>query len=247
MIGHGSSNLVNPHVSVDCVLFGYDGEDLKILLVNQIDKLDLQHVLNKKLPGSLIYEDEDLDESASRVLYELTGLTKINLIQFRAFGSKDRTRNSKDTLWLERFHKLSTSIDRIVTIAYMAMVKIDHKLSHLTSQYKACWLPIKEVGDLAFDHNQIILYAISYMQHYVENDPIEFFDLLPAKFTALQLRHLYEVIYNKEFDVRNFHKKIAMMNYIIPLDEYEKGVAHRAARYYKFNRKIYNKQIHKII
>jgi hypothetical protein len=79
------------------------------------------------------------------------------------------------------------------------------------------------------------------IRHYVESSPSVMFDLLPRKFTASQLRVLFQLIYNKEFDVRNFHKKIALMPYVVPLEEKEKGVAHRAARYYRFDRKIYNK------
>ena len=84
-----------------------------------------------KLPGSLIYDDEDLDEAAKRVLNELTGLKNVKLTQFKAYGSKDRTRNPKDVLWLERFHRLDEKkIDRIVTIAYLTLVKIDRRFEH---------------------------------------------------------------------------------------------------------------------
>jgi hypothetical protein len=242
---HESNILVNPHVSVDCVLFGYDGDDLKVLLVQQIDQQNMQKG-SMKLPGSLIYEDEDLDEAAGRVLYELTGVGDIDLLQFQAFGSKDRTRKPKDTLWLERFHKLNTAVDRIVTVAYMAVVKIDKRLKELSSQYNACWLSLDEIGELAFDHNQIISCAIKQLQSYVENNPVILYGLLPHKFTIQQIRHLHELIFNKVYDPRNFHKKLSQMNYIIPLNDYQKGVHHRAARFYKFDRKVYNKEIHKI-
>ena len=103
-------------------------------------------------------------------------------------------------------------------------------------------MPVKEVKELAFDHKQIVEEALAYIRQYVENTPSSLFTLLPRKFTASQLRALYEVIYDREFDVRNFHKKIALMDYVVPLEEKERGVAHRAARYYRFDRVIYNKR-----
>ncbi len=234
--------MVNPHVSVDCVLIGFDGEQLCVLLIRQLDAIHEEGLNNYKLPGSLIYEDEDLDDAAKRVLKELTGLKSVKMIQFRAFGSKDRTRNPKDVRWLERFHSLNEKIDRIVTIAYLTLLKIDRKYTQLSHQYEACWMPVKEIKELAFDHKQIVEEALAYIRQYVENTPSSLFTLLPRKFTASQLRTLYEVIYDREFDVRNFHKKIALMDYVVPLEEKERGVAHRAARYYRFDRVIYNKR-----
>lgn len=236
------NRMVNPHVSVDCVLIGFDGEQLCVLVIRQLDAIHEEGLNNYKLPGSLIYEDEDLDDAAKRVLKELTGLKSVKMIQFRAFGSKDRTRNPKDVRWLERFHSLNEKIDRIVTIAYLTLLKIDRKYTQLSHQYEACWMPVKEIKELAFDHKQIVEEALAYIRQYVENTPSSLFTLLPRKFTASQLRTLYEVIYDREFDVRNFHKKIALMDYVVPLEEKERGVAHRAARYYRFDRVIYNKR-----
>jgi len=235
------NSLINPHVSVDCVLVGYDGECLKVLLVKQIGKSNDGEYNNFKLPGSLIYNDEDLDDAARRVLYELTGVKNVNLFQFRAFGSKNRTHNPKDVLWLERFHSLKDKVDRIVTIGYLSMVKIDRKMTQLFEFYDASWFELKDIGKLAFDHNLIVEEALGYIRQLVEMHPVILFDLLPRKFTALQLRQLYELVYDKEFDVRNFHKKMATTEYINPLDEFQTGVAHRAARFYKFDRKEYNK------
>lgn len=235
------NKLVNPHVSVDCVVLGFDGKQLKVLLVKQIGQETEDVYTDLKLPGSLIYNDEDLDEAAQRVLYELTGIKNVDLLQFRAFGSKNRTHNPKDVRWLERFHQLKSKIERIVTIAYLSMVKIDGKMEQLSDKYQACWMEVKQLKVLAFDHNQIIAEAITYIRQYVEMNPSILFNLLPRKFTASELRVLYQLVYDKTFDVRNFHKKITMMEYVVPLDEYQSGVPHRAARYYKFDRKIYNK------
>ena len=228
--------MINPHVSVDCVVLGFDGEHLKVLLVKQTGHEESGYYNNMKLPGSLIYNDEDLDEAAQRVLYELTGLNELHLIQFRAFGSKNRTNNPKDIKWLERFHQLNQKVERIVTIAYLTMVKIDKKLTHLSDRYEACWTDIDALCPLAFDHNQIIGEALWFVRQYVQTQPAALFDLLPKRFTAAELRTLYETIYDRKFDVRNFHKRIAQMKYVLPLEEFQTGVAHRAARYYKFDR-----------
>ena len=192
-----------------------------------------------KLPGSLIYMDEDLDGAAKRVLKELTGLKNVNLMQFKAFGSKDRTKDPKDVHWLER--AIQARVERIVTVAYLSLVKIDRALRYGLEDYQAEWVALPDVKALAFDHNLIIREAMVYIRQYVEFNPSALFDLLPRKFTALQLRTLYELVYGKAIDVRNFHKKIAMMEYVVPLEEKQQGVAHRAARYYRFDKKIYNK------
>lgn len=135
----------------------------------------------------------------------------------------------------------AAKVERIVTIAYLSLIKIDRTLDKNLDGHGACWVALKDVKKLAFDHNRIIRDALTYIRHYVEFNPSLLFDLLPRKFTASQLRILFELIYGKTVDVRNFHKKIVMMKYVVPLDEKQQGVAHRAARYYKFDRKIYHK------
>ena len=231
--------LANNHISVDCVVVGFDGEQLKVLLVKRAGEDNGEVYHDMKLPGSLIYMDEDLDEAAQRVLYELTGLKNVNLMQFKAFGSKNRTSNPKDVRWLER--AMQSRVERIVTIAYLSMVKIDRTLDKNLDEHQACWIALKDVKTLAFDHNLIIKEAMTYIRQFVEFNPSMLFELLPRKFTAAQLRILFELVYDKAVDVRNFHKKIAMMEYVVPLEEKQQGVAHRAARYYKFDKKIYNK------
>ena len=213
--------LANNHISVDCVVIGFDGEQLKVLLVKRAGEEEGEVFHDMKLPGSLIYMDEDLDEAAQRVLNELTGLKNVNLMQFKAFGSKNRTKDPRDVHWLER--AMQSKVERIVTIAYLSLVKIDRTLNR------------------GLDHNLIIKEAITYIRQYIEFNPSSLFDLLPRKFTASQLRTLYELLYGKQIDVRNFHKKIALMEYVVPLEEKQQGVAHRAARYYRFDKKIYNK------
>ena len=127
MLMEYTEQLANNHISVDCVVIGFDGEKLKVLLVKRMGEESGEVFHDMKLPGSLIYMDEDLDDAAKRVLRDLTGLKNVDLMQFKAFGSKDRTKNPKDVHWLERAEK--AKVERIVTIAYFAMVKIDKTLN----------------------------------------------------------------------------------------------------------------------
>jgi len=236
---HKIPPLANNHISVDCVVIGFDGEQLNVLLVKRVAEDDGRVYHDMKLPGSLIYMDEDLDAAAKRVLNELTGIRNVSLTQFKAFGSRNRTSNPKDVRWLER--AMQSKVERIVTIAYLALVKIDRTLSLHLNEHEASWVALTDIETLAFDHNLIIREALVFIRQFVEFNPSMLFDLLPRKFTASQLRILYELVYDRPVDVRNFHKKIAPMEYVVPLEEHQKGVAHRAARYYKFDRKIYNK------
>lgn len=233
-----STPLANNHISVDCVVLGFDGTDLRVLLVKRSGSDDCGDYNDMKLPGSLIYRDEDLDEAAGRVLEELTGVKDLNLTQFKAFGSKDRTRNPRDVLWLERAQK--EHVELIVTIAYFALVKLDKSLEKVVDPEAAEWCRLDEIGPLAFDHNLIIEEARKAIRREADNNRALLFDLLPKKFTASQLRKLSEIIYGKALDVRNFHKKIAQMPYVVPLDERQQGVSHRAARFYRFDRKAYS-------
>ncbi|MDP4241101.1 MAG: NUDIX domain-containing protein, partial [Bacteroidota bacterium] len=219
-----NGNLYNPHISVDCVVFGFDGENMKVLLIER--SIDEQNTLynDKKLPGSIILNDEDLDEAASRVLNELTGLKNIYLSQFRSFGNPSRTTNPRDILWLERTTQLE--IGRIVTVAYVALIKIDRKIVFNAEDTSASWYDVNEITNmqLAFDHNQIIENGLQYIRHRLDLEPHLLFELLPRKFTISQLRTLYDVVHQTHSDVRNFQKKVAQMPYLVPLDEQEEGV-----------------------
>ncbi len=227
--------LAHHHLSVDCVVFGFDGTQLKVLLVRRAGYENGETFHDMKLPGSLIYEDEDLDEAAERVLRELTGLKRVHLLQFKTFGSRHRTDNPKDVHWL--VHAQQAHVKHIVTVAYLSMVKITHVLNKDLRGDEALWISVDEIPVLAFDHNQIIHDAREHIRHWTTYDPTPLFELLPRKFTAAQLRCLYELILDKPLDVRNFHKKMERMKYIVPLEEKEKDVPHRAARYYKFDKK----------
>ena len=230
--------MLYPHVSVDCVLLGVNEEKLCVLLVERADSPGDQ--IDYKLPGSLIYENEDLDDAAYRVRKESTGISKVQLKQFRCFGSPSRTQNKEDVLWLENASKLK--IGRIVTVAYLALCKIS-KRKNLSPKYKSAqWVPVNELPKLPFDHNEIVAAATSEIRQWIEIEPSIVFEYLPSRFTLYELRRTYETIFGKAFDIRNFHKKIASLAYVVPTNEMQEGVAHRAARYYRFDRAIYKKR-----
>lgn len=232
------TKFLHTYVSVDCVVFGFDGDHLNVLLVERGDGEN--RLPDLKLPGSVIYHEEDTDKAAGRVLNELTGIKKIKLKQFKCFSSIDRTNNTADVRWLETaYHH---QIDRLITVAYLALTKINRKLQAVSKYKSAVWTPIDKIGKMPFDHNRIVEDSLIEISNWIVSDPSIIFELLPPKFTAAELRKLYEAIYRKQFDVRNFHKKISTLEYIVPLDEKQQNVAHRAARYYKFDKILYNKR-----
>lgn len=226
----------NPHVSVDCVIFGFDGEQLKVLLIERTIKEQNEMYNDKKLPGSIILNNEDLDAAAIRVLNDLTGLKNIYLSQFRSFGDPARTSNPRDVLWLENTMQLK--IGRIVTVAYVALIKIDRRILLKSEHTQANWYGLNELDayNLAFDHKVIIEKGLEYIRDNVNKSPQLMFELLPRKFTISQLRTLYDTLHQTISDVRNFHKKVAQWDYVVATDETEVGVAHRAARLYRYKR-----------
>ena len=230
---------IQTHVSVDCVVFGFDGQSLNVLLVKR--NTEKAEGLDLKLPGSLIYQDEDANIAAYRVLKELTGINKMALRQFKSFTSPQRTSNPDDVKWLE--YEYNNKIDRLITISYLSLCKIDRKLN-VVSKYKTVkWCPVDKLPKMPFDHNQIVEESLEEIRRWLESEPSVVFELLPSKFTAAQLRRLYETVYRKSYDVRNFHKKIAGMEYIVLTDEWQSGVSHRAARFYKFDKVLYKKRM----
>lgn len=226
-----------PHTSVDCVVFGFDGEKLKVLLLERSIKEENALINDKKLPGSIILENEDLDDAANRILFELTGMKNIYLSQFHSFGKPNRISASRDILWLENTTKLK--IGRVVTVGYVALIKIGRKIQFKSEKTEINWhdINILKNSRLAFDHNEIIQKGLEHTRRNLDLEPQLFFELLPRKFTLSQFRILHDTVHQTKSDVRNFQKKVAKMPYIVALDEKEKNVSHRAARYFMFDRK----------
>lgn len=223
----------NPSISVDCVVFGFDGASLKVLLIKRdfINEAGEQ-VTDYKLPGSLIFENEDLNSSANRTLEEYTGNRDIYLRQLHVFSQPDRVRGD-ELSWLNAHYGVNTS--RVVTVAYYSLVKLGLKLISYSENKGARWVDIESVHHLAMDHKDILVYALHMLNKQFMAEPIAF-ELLPRKFTLKQLQLLYEAILGVDIDNRNFRKKVLSSGYIQATDEKEKNVAHKPAIFYTFNK-----------
>jgi 8-oxo-dGTP diphosphatase len=232
------AGLLNDYLSVDCVIFGFDFNQLNVLLVDRVmvDELTGKQLFKDlTLTGNHIYEDEDLDEAAARVLFDLTGLQDIYLEQFKTFGAPDRIKRENDRAWLAANGRDPNK--RIVTVGYYSLLARDNVILEWRGRHVR-WTPVADVRDLAFDHMDIFQEALVALRKKLLKEPIGF-ELLPEKFTLSQLQRLYEVILGVGLDKRNFRKKVARMKYLVPLEEKQTGVAHKPARLYCFDRELY--------
>lgn len=226
-----------PALAVDCVVFGVDEAELNVLLIQRGGEGDTQG--QWALPGGFVRIDESVDEAAARELREETGLTKVYLEQLYTFGRVDRDPR-----------------DRVVSVAYYALVRMsEHQAKAATDAADARWTSVNDVANLAkaaqrktestdfclaFDHTEILQAARERLRSKVRYQPIGF-ELLPTKFTLRQLQSLYETVLERPLDKRNFRRKILSMNLLEELQETETGVAHRAARLYRFDHRRYRR------
>lgn len=209
-----------PALTVDCVVFGFDAQaTLQVLLIQR----DLPPYQGQwAFPGGFVEQDESLEVAARRELQEETGVEDIFLEQLYTFGAPDRDPR-----------------DRVVSVAYYALVSLaDHPLQANTDARDAAWFALEELPSLAFDHQQILDVAIARLRGKVRYEPIGF-ELLPEKFTLTQLQKLYEIILGRSLDKRNFRNKLLKMDVLVALEETQTGVAHRAARLYRFDPQRY--------
>jgi 8-oxo-dGTP diphosphatase len=211
----------HPAVTVDCVVFGLDDGNLKVLLIQR----DLEPFAGAwALPGGFVKLDESLDEAAQRELVEETGVSELYLEQLYTFGEPDRDPR-----------------ERVITVAYFAIVNLfDHKVKADTDARSAAWFPVDELPELAFDHHVILDAALARLQAKIRYQPVGF-EFLPDKFSLTQVQRLYETILCEELDKRNFRKKILSTGLLVPLNEVEIDVAHRAAQLYRFDAKSYER------
>jgi len=230
---------INPHISVDCVIFGFDRSKLKVLLIER-DRTDGngQLLTDLKLPGNFITDQEDLDQAAVRILEELTGLRELYLQQFAVFGSPDRISDSVDINWLR--DTTGMEIRRVVTTAYYSLIRIDKSKRDLVIKNRARWEDLSSIKELAFDHNVIIRYGLEAIRKEIRFMPVVL-ELLPARFTIRQLQALYEEILGVNLDNRNFRKKVLKSEFLKQLNIKQKGVAHKPAYYYKINKEHWKK------
>lgn len=212
-------NEVIDALSIDCLIFGFKDGRLDILLVKHGEGIRKG---SWALPGGWITYGESVDDAALRLLTSLTGISNIYLEQLKAFGDP---------------HRYPTK--RVVTVAYYALVNEEsYSLIPGFTASDVQWYNIHEVPPLVYDHNQILEYGFKQLKHKVRHEPLGF-NLLPAKFTLLQLQELYEAILETKLDKSNFRRKLAKMKLLINCKEKQKDVSHRAAALYKFDKRVY--------
>ncbi|MBP6448361.1 MAG: NUDIX hydrolase [Saprospiraceae bacterium] len=209
-------------VSVDCVIFGYDDNSLKIL----VSRCDMPPFENEySLLGDLVRPEENTDEAAKRVLMAKTGFDDVFLDQVHVFSNKGR-------------HPLG----RVITVAYYSLIKIDDDhLAHIQPNNFLRWIPVADVQSLAFDHLEIMSTCLKKLQKHLREQPVGF-ELLPQKFSLLQLQRLYEVILNIQMDKRNFRRKLKSLGILKDIGEIQEAVSHRPARLYTFDQNVYEKK-----
>jgi 8-oxo-dGTP diphosphatase len=206
-------------LTVDCVIFGFEENKLKVLLI----KSDLEIFQGKlSLLGDFVNDNEELDDAAYRVLKERTGMNDVFLDQVRAFGNPNRHPGG-----------------RVITIAYCSLLNINHHELKIHDN-DLNWHNVSTLKEMAFDHKEIVDACYQWLQKRIQEHPLGF-NLLPDKFSLRELQNLYEAILGITLDRRNFRKKFASMDLLIDIDEMEQDVPHRPGKLYKFNFEKYEK------
>jgi len=206
-------------LSVDCIIFGFEKNKLKILIGRrQMDPGRGEW----SLYGGFVRSDESLDAAADRTLYELTGLRNVYMRQVGAFGNVDRDPG-----------------ERVVSVAYYAMINVSDYDEKLMKKHGLEWVNIDELPQMYSDHNDMVLKARKLIQQKIKTEPVGF-ELLPDLFTLTQLQRLYEAVKNEEIDKRNFRKRIKEMDFIERTELIDKKSSKRGAYLYRFNKKRFS-------
>lgn len=206
-------------VSVDCIIFGFDQNELKIL----IGKRNMDPGRGEwSLYGGFIHSDEGIDEAANRVLFELTGMRQVYMRQVGAFGSVNRDPG-----------------ERVVSVAYYALINVKDYSDRLRKEHGVEWVNIREMPQLYSDHNKMVEQALHIIREKIKTAPVGF-RLLPSLFTLTQLQRLYEAVNGDTLDKRNFRKRIKEMDFIEKTELIDKSSSRRGAFLYRFNKKAYN-------
>ncbi len=206
-------------VAVDCIVFGLDRGELSLLLARRRFEPERG---KWSLMGGFVESHESIDDAASRVLTELTGLQNVYMDQVGAFGSVDRDPG-----------------ERVVSIAYTALIDVAKADGAAIADSGACWIPLRSLPELGFDHPLMIEKSLAKLRRKLESEPLAF-NLLPELFTLTQLQMLYETILGEEIDKRNFRKRVAELNSIVATDQIDKTNSRRGARMYRFDREIFS-------
>jgi ADP-ribose pyrophosphatase YjhB (NUDIX family) len=212
------------YLAVDCIIFGFDESELKILLVNR----GFEPAKGKwSLMGGFLENYENLDDAAKRILYQLTGLKDVFLEQLFTFGDANRDPG-----------------ERVVSVAYYSLIRIDNYDQDLVDSFNAHWFEITKLPSMIFDHAEMIKLALQKLRSKARYRPIGF-ELLPEKFTLPQLQYLYEAIFQQTLDKRNFRKKILAMDLLQKFEEKDKSSSKKGAFLYSFDKEKYQELISK--
>lgn len=208
-------------VAVDCIIFGFDGQELKLLVVHR----GFEPEKGKwSLMGGFVQPSESLEMAASRILKQLTGLSNVYMEQLHAFGNPDRD-----------------PAERTISVAYYALIDIHKYEQQISDDYRPEWFPLGKIPKLIFDHDQMVAIAKAKLRDKAAMEPL-LFELLPEKFTLPVLQNLYERVYEKAFDKRNFSRKILSNGLMVRTKDKEKLSSKKGAFYYRIDKRKYKNQ-----
>jgi 8-oxo-dGTP diphosphatase len=213
-------------VAVDCIIFGFDGWNIKLLLVQR----NLKPEVGKwSLMGGFIHSSESPEDAANRVLEERTGLKNVYMEQFQVFGKPDRD-----------------PVERTLSVAYFALIDIQKYQTQLSNANHPEWFLLVEMPEMVFDHAEMVRLAKKQLRYKAALHPI-LFQLLPERFTIPQLQALYEGVYQTEFDDRNFSRKLLSTGLLVKLNEKDKQSSKKGAFYYNLDQSNYEKKFEKFL
>ncbi len=211
-------------VATDCIIFGFDGQNIKLLLF----KRRIEPFKDKwSLIGSFVRPQENVEDAAKRVLEESTGLRNIFMEELGVFGTTDRDPGA-----------------RVISLGHFALIRIDEQNLEVMAENQAQWFDFEDLPELILDHKQMVEVALDKLRRKARYRPIGF-ELLPEKFSLPKLRRFYESIYGRELDRRNFRKKILSMNVLEKLEEKDKTESRKGAYFYRFIKEKYDEMVEK--
>ena len=208
-------------VSVDCIIFGFDGTGLQLL----IGKRQMDPGRGEwSLYGGFVGSNENLEDAANRVILELTGMKGLYIRQVGAFGRVDRDPG-----------------ERVISVAYCTLINVEDYDDRLRVEHGLEWVSLNTLPQLYSDHNKMITDAIAQIRRRINHEPLSF-KLLPGLFTLTQLQHVFEAVMGEEIDKRNFRKRVKDIEFIEKTDLIDKVTSRRGAALYRFNKKAYEEE-----
>jgi 8-oxo-dGTP diphosphatase len=228
-----------PHVCIDCAIFGYHQQQLKILLLKN------KAIDGFCLPGGYIKRTETLTAAAARIVKERTGIENLFLQQFKTFGDPGRNRikefDAKELSEITgvKIEKDCWFLDHTISIGYYAITDFSGVIPQADFMSDSCsWFDVDKIPSLVFDHNEMFAEALHMLRVQLYHYPIGY-SLLPKKFTLNEIHFLYETILGKKLDISNFPKKLISLGVIKKLEEKRKIGAHRSPHLYRFDKSVY--------